>query len=71
MLDVYGRQGPDLHAYRAGHQEHRRWKDDPKAAKKKLKELEAEAWEDFLDMTISSGDTLGRHQHRAPEEKSL
>ena len=26
---------------------------DPKAAKKKLKELEAEAWEDFLDMTIS------------------
>jgi adenylylsulfate reductase subunit A len=26
---------------------------DEKAAKKKLKELEAEAWEDFLDMTIS------------------
>jgi adenylylsulfate reductase, subunit A len=26
---------------------------DPKAAAKKLKELEAEAWEDFLDMTIS------------------
>ncbi|NIO27711.1 MAG: adenylyl-sulfate reductase subunit alpha [Candidatus Latescibacteria bacterium] len=26
---------------------------DGKAAKKKLKELEAEAWEDFLDMTIS------------------
>jgi len=26
---------------------------DPKAAKRKLKELEAEAWEDFLDMTIS------------------
>jgi adenylylsulfate reductase subunit A len=26
---------------------------DPKAAKKKLKELESEAWEDFLDMTIS------------------
>jgi len=26
---------------------------DPKAAKKKLKTLEAEAWEDFLDMTIS------------------
>jgi len=28
-------------------------KDDPKAFKKKMKELEAEAWEDFLDMTIS------------------
>jgi adenylylsulfate reductase subunit A len=26
---------------------------DPKARKRKLKELEAEAWEDFLDMTIS------------------
>jgi len=28
-------------------------KDDPKAYKKKMKELESEAWEDFLDMTIS------------------
>jgi adenylylsulfate reductase subunit A len=27
--------------------------DDPKERKKKLKELESEAWEDFLDMTIS------------------
>ena len=26
---------------------------DPKALKKRLKELESEAWEDFLDMTIS------------------
>jgi len=29
------------------------YKDDPKAFKKKMKELESEAWEDFLDMTIS------------------
>jgi len=29
------------------------YKDDPKAYKKKMKELEYEAWEDFLDMTIS------------------
>jgi adenylylsulfate reductase subunit A len=29
------------------------YKDDPKGYKKKMKELEAEAWEDFLDMTIS------------------
>lgn len=29
------------------------YKDDPKGYKKKIKELEAEAWEDFLDMTIS------------------
>ncbi len=30
-----------------------KYADDPKAYKKKMKELEAEAWEDFLDMTIS------------------
>ncbi len=29
------------------------YKDDPKGYKKKMKELESEAWEDFLDMTIS------------------
>lgn len=29
------------------------YKDDPKAFKKKMKELESEAWEDFLDMTIA------------------
>jgi len=29
------------------------YKDDPKAYKRKMKELESEAWEDFLDMTIS------------------
>ena len=28
-------------------------KDDPKSFRKKIKELENEAWEDFLDMTIS------------------
>ena len=28
-------------------------KDDPKGYKRKMKELEEEAWEDFLDMTIS------------------
>ncbi|MGD9504266.1 MAG: adenylyl-sulfate reductase subunit alpha [Syntrophobacteraceae bacterium] len=30
-----------------------KYKDDPKAFKKKMKELENEAWEDFLDMTVS------------------
>ena len=29
------------------------YKDDQKAFKKKMKELESEAWEDFLDMTVS------------------
>jgi adenylylsulfate reductase subunit A len=34
---------------------------DEKAAKKKLKELEAEAWEDFLDMTISQAILWAAH----------
>lgn len=42
---------------------------DEKAAKKKLKELESEAWEDFLDMTISQA-ILWAGTNTAPEEKS-
>jgi adenylylsulfate reductase subunit A len=41
---------------------------DPKALKKKLKELESEAWEDFLDMTISQAH-LWAATNIAPEEK--
>ncbi|HEY3359268.1 MAG TPA: adenylyl-sulfate reductase subunit alpha [Polyangia bacterium] len=42
---------------------------DEKAAKKKLKELESEAWEDFLDMTISQA-ILWAASNIAPEEKA-
>jgi adenylylsulfate reductase subunit A len=42
-------------------------KDDPKAFKKIMKELEAEAWEDFLDMTISQAH-LWAAQNIKPEE---
>ncbi len=42
---------------------------DEKAAKKKLKELESEAWEDFLDMTISQA-LLWASTNTAPEERS-
>src|SRR5512140_3197672 len=42
---------------------------DEKAAKKKLKELESEAWEDFLDMTISQA-LLWAANNVEPEEKS-
>jgi len=42
---------------------------DEKAAKKKLKELESEAWEDFLDMTISQA-ILWAASNVSPEEKS-
>jgi len=45
------------------------FKDDPKAFKKKMKELEAEAWEDFLDMTISQA-ILWAGTNVQPEEKS-
>jgi adenylylsulfate reductase subunit A len=44
-------------------------KDDPKAFKKKMKELESEAWEDFLDMTISQA-ILWAGTNVQPEEKS-
>ena len=45
-----------------------KYKDDPKAYKKKMKELESEAWEDFLDMTISQA-LLWAGQNIFPEEK--
>lgn len=40
---------------------------DPKEAKRKLKELESEAWEDFLDMTISQALNWASH-NIMPEE---
>jgi adenylylsulfate reductase subunit A len=42
---------------------------DEKAAKKKLKELETEAWEDFLDMTISQA-ILWAASNVEPEKRS-
>jgi adenylylsulfate reductase subunit A len=44
------------------------YKDDPKAFKRKMKELESEAWEDFLDMTISQA-ILWASLNVKPEEK--
>lgn len=46
-----------------------KYADDPKAFKKKMKELESEAWEDFLDMTISQA-ILWAGTDVQPEEKS-
>ena len=45
------------------------YKGDDKAYKKKMKELESEAWEDFLDMTISQA-LLWAASNTQPEEKS-
>lgn len=44
------------------------YKDDPKGYKKKMKELEEEAWEDFLDMTISQA-LLWASSNISPEEE--
>jgi len=45
------------------------YKDNPKEYKKKIRELESEAWEDFLDMTISQA-VLWAATNVQPEEKS-
>jgi len=46
------------------------YKDDPKAFKKKMKELENEAWEDFLDMTISQAMLWAATNIEPDKEKS-
>ncbi|MGB9771033.1 MAG: adenylyl-sulfate reductase subunit alpha [Candidatus Kapaibacteriota bacterium] len=54
MLDVMEGKGPIyMRTEEAIQKLADQYKDDPKAYKKKMKELEEEAWEDFLDMTIS------------------
>ena len=53
MLDVMEGKGPIYMQTAEAIQNIAKTAGDEKAAKKKLKELEAEAWEDFLDMTIS------------------
>jgi len=53
MLDVMEGKGPIYMQTAEAIKKIAESETDPKAAKKKLKELEAEAWEDFLDMTIS------------------
>ncbi len=54
MLDTMEGKGPIyMRTEEAIQKIAEQYKDDPKAYKKKIKELEEEAWEDFLDMTIS------------------
>ena len=68
MLDLFGGKGP---IYMQTAQAIQRIADaspDEKTAKKKLKELEAEAWEDFLDMTISQS-ILWAATNLEPEKK--
>jgi adenylylsulfate reductase subunit A len=69
MLDLMEGKGPIYMRTEEAIQKIASEAGDPKAAKKKLKELEAEAWEDFLDMTISQA-ILWAATNTQPEEKS-
>ena len=69
MLDVMEGKGPIfMETDEAIQRIAAQFKDDPKAFKKKMKELESEAWEDFLDMTISQA-ILWAGTNTQPEEK--
>jgi adenylylsulfate reductase subunit A len=69
MLDVQEGKGPIFMRTEEAINKIATSEGDEKAAKKKLKELESEAWEDFLDMTISQA-ILWAATNTAPEEKS-
>ncbi len=70
MLDVMDGKGPIfMRTEEAIQKLADQYKDDEKAYKKKMKELESEAWEDFLDMTISQA-ILWAASNVQPEEKS-
>jgi adenylylsulfate reductase subunit A len=70
MLDVMEGKGPiHMRTEEAIQKIAEGLKDDPKAYKKKMKELESEAWEDFLDMTISQA-LLWASTNLQPEERS-
>jgi adenylylsulfate reductase subunit A len=70
MLDVMEGKGPIyMRTEEAIQKIAAEFKDDDKAFKKKMKELESEAWEDFLDMTISQA-ILWAATNTQPEERS-
>jgi adenylylsulfate reductase subunit A len=69
MLDEFDGKGPLYMRTEEAIQKIAASSGDEKASKKKLKELENEAWEDFLDMTISQA-LLWASTNVAPEEKS-
>jgi adenylylsulfate reductase subunit A len=68
LLDVDEGKGPIYMRTELAIQKIASSEPDEKKRKKKLKELEAEAWEDFLDMTISQA-ILWAASNVAPEEK--
>ena len=70
LLDVMAGKGPIyMRTEEALGKIAEQYKDDKKAYAKKMKELESEAWEDFLDMTISQAH-LWAATNVQPEEKA-
>ena len=69
MLDVMEGKGPIYMRTEEAIKKIAEQAPDEKAFKKKMKELESEAWEDFLDMTISQA-ILWAATDTQPEEKS-
>ena len=69
LLDVMEGKGPISMRTEEAIQKIAATAGDEKATKKKLKELESEAWEDFLDMTISQA-ILWAASNVSPEEKA-
>ncbi len=69
MLDVRDGKGPIYMRTEEAINKIASAEPDEKSAKKKLKELESEAWEDFLDMTISQA-ILWAATNTQPEEKA-
>ncbi|OGQ92606.1 MAG: adenylyl-sulfate reductase subunit alpha [Deltaproteobacteria bacterium RIFOXYA12_FULL_61_11] len=71
MLDVFeGKQPIYMRTELAIQKIAETYKDDQKAFKKKMKELESEAWEDFLDMTISQAHMWASLNVQPEEKKS-
>ncbi len=69
MLDVMEGKGPIyMRTEEAIAKIAEQYKDDPKLYQKKMRELENEAWEDFLDMTISQA-LLWAATNVEPEKK--
>jgi len=68
MIDLFAGKGPIYMHTAEAIQAIADAEPDPKIRKKKLKELENEAWEDFLDMTISQA-LLWAAQNIEPDKK--
>ncbi len=68
MIDIFAGKGPLYMQTADAIQRIAEAEGDPKKAKRKLKHLEQEAWEDFLDMTVSQA-ILWAAQNIEPEKK--